>query len=136
MTACLLHVELMACFQLFPSVSENRNKWYFSDYKLIKVFGKDDRIGFQRKGNKYTRGVTLSRDAFHKIEDVTITPGMKMELEPNVVLSNLGKRIQLIKYCLTRDMKKCDGGFFYFTLSEWQYFLNKLRPAILEQLSQ
>ena len=96
----------------------------------------DDRIAFQRKGNKYTRGVTLSKNAFLKLVDVSIIPGMKLELEPNVVLSNLGKRIQLIKYCLTRDMKKCDGGFFYFTLSEWQHFWNKLQPAILERLSQ
>ena len=122
----------MACFQMM----EKCNKWYFNDYKLIKVFGVNDRIAFQRKGNKYARGVTLSKRAFYNIVDVSITPGMKVELEPNVVLSNLGKRIQLIKYCLTRDMKKCDGGFFYFTLSEWQYFLNKLQPAILERLSQ
>ena len=126
----------MACFQIMKNDQRLCNKWYFEDYKLIKVFGADDRIAFQRKGNKYTRGVTLSKDAFLKLVDVSITPGMTMELESNLVLRNLGKRIQMIKYCLTRDMKKCDGGFFYFTLSEWQYFWNKLRPEILERLSQ
>lgn len=126
----------MACFQITKNDQGLCNKWYFEDYKLIKVFGVDDRIAFQRKGNKYTRGVTLSKDAFLKLVDVSISPGMTMELESNVVLRNLGKRIQMIKYCLTRDMKKCDGGFFYLTLSEWQYFWNKLRPEILERLSQ
>ena len=126
----------MACFQIMKNDQGLCNKWYFEDYKLIKVFGVDDRIAFQRKGNKYTRGVTLSKDAFLKLVDVSISPGMTMELESNVVLRNLGKRIQMIKYCLTRDMKKCDGGFFYFTLSEWQYFWNKLRPEMLERLSQ
>ena len=126
----------MACFQIVKSDQSLRNKWYFNDYKLIKVFGMNDRIAFQRKSNKYTRGVSLSKDAFLKMVDVSIMPGMKLELEPNVVLSNLGKRIHLIKYCLTRDMKKCDGGFFYFTPSEWQYFFNTLRPEILERLSQ
>ena len=128
----------MASFQVSPSISAKRNKWYFNDYKVIKVFGKDDRIAFQRKGSKftYTRGVTLSKRAFLNIEDVTITPGMKVELEPNCVLTNLGKRVHLVKYCLTRDKKRCDGGFFYFTLMEWQNFLNKMRPAILECLSR
>ena len=128
----------MACFQLSSPISAERNKWYFNDYKVIKVFGKDDRIAFQRKGRKYTctRGVTLSKRAFLNIVDVTITPGMKVELEPNCVLTNLGKRVHLVKYCLTRDNKKCDGGFFYFTLTEWQNFLNKMRPAILERLAR
>ena len=128
----------MACFQMSSPISAERNKWYFKDYKVIKVFGKDDRIAFQRKGSKYTctRGVTLSKRAFLNIEDVTITPGMKVELEPNIVLTNLGKRIHLVKYCLTRDNKRCDGGFFYFTLAEWQHFFNKMRPAILERLTR
>ena len=126
----------MACFQIVKNDPSLHNKWYFNDYKLIKVFGMDDRIAFQRKGNKYRRGVTLSKDAFRKLVDVSIVPGMQLELGPNLILSNLGKRIQLIKYCFTRDMKRCDGGFFYFTLSEWQYFFNKLRPEILERLSQ
>ena len=127
----------MACFQVSSPLSGECNKWYFSDYKVIKVFGRDDRIAFQRKGGKScTRGVTLSKRAFLNIEDVTITPGMKVELEPNIVLSNLGKRIHLVKYCLTQDNKKCDGGFFYFTLMEWQHFLNKMRPAILKRLSR
>ena len=82
------------------------------------------------------RGVTLSKRAFLNMVDVTINPGMKVELEPNCVLSNLGKRVHLVKYCLTQDKKKCEGGFFYFTLTEWQHFLKKLRPAILERLSQ
>ena len=54
----------MACFQIMKNDQRLCNKWYFEDYKLIKVFGVDDRIAFQRKGNKYTRGVSLSKDAF------------------------------------------------------------------------
>ena len=126
----------MACYQFPLHGASNRNKWYFSDYKLIKVFGRDNRISFQRKGTKYSRGVTLSTDAFRKMVDVSITPGMKVELERNCVLRNLGKRIQLIKYCLTRDMQQCDGGFFYFTLTEWQQFLDKLYPAIVDRLTE
>lgn len=126
----------MNCFPKASRDSANYNKWYFNDFKLIKVFGVDDRVAFQRKGNKYMRGVTLSKHAFLNMVDVTIKPDMKVELEPNCVLSNLGKRVHLVKYCLTRDTKKCEGGFFYFTLMEWQHFLKKLRPAILERLSQ
>ena len=123
----------MACFQL-PSKSDNdRWKWYFDDYKLVKIFGKDHRITFQRKG-KYTRGITISKEAFKKMMDVSITPTAQLELEKNVFLKNLGNRIQLIKYCLTRDAKRCEGGFFYFTNKEWQQFVLKLRPQILEAL--
>lgn len=113
-----------------------RQKWYFSDYKLIKVFGHDTRVAFQRKGTAYTRGVTLSKAAFLNIDDVTLVPGMTITLERNCVLRSLGKRIQLIRYCYTRDQQRCQGGFFYFTPSEWQFFLHKLRPAIVDHLAR
>ena len=113
-----------------PRPPQMRQKWYFCDYKLIKVFGKDNRVAFQCKGTAYTRGVTLSKAAFLKIEDVTIVPGMRLELESNCFLVNLGGRIHLIRYCLTRDKVRCQGGFFYFTRKEWQHFLEKLEPAI------
>ena len=127
---------IVARYQTPPPAPGMRNKWYFRDYKLIKVFGKDNRVAFQCKGTAYTRGVTLSKAAFLKIEDVTIVPGMRLELESNCVLANLGKRIQLIRYCFTRDKVRCHGGFFYFTLPEWQHFLHKIRPAIMERLTQ
>ena len=111
-----------------------KNKWYFDDYKVIKVFGKNDRVAFQRKG-RYARGVTISKDAFRKLTDVSITPNYRLEIEKNTFIYNLGKRIQLIKYCLMKDMQRCEGGFFNFTEKEWQYFWNTLQPKILAHLN-
>ena len=111
-------------------------KWLFDSYKVIKIFGPTDRIAFQRKHSKYTRGLSISKDAFLKMEDVTITPGMRIELERNVWLSNYGNQIHMVKYCLTRDNKRCDGGFFSFTPKEWAYFWNTLRVAILRELEK
>ena len=97
----------------------------------MKIIGAaKDRVLFQRKG-KYLRGVSISKDAFLKMDDVTIVPNMEMELEPNVWLRNLGNQIHLVKYCLTRDNKRCDGGFFVFSPKEWMHFWKKLRPSIL-----
>lgn len=107
-----------------------KNKWLFNDYKQIKIFGKDNRIAFQRKG-KYVRGVSISKEALLKMDDVSLTPGMQMELEPNVWLKNYGNGIQLTKYCITHDGKQCNGGFFIFTPKEWQSFWNSYRKEIL-----
>ena len=113
-------------------VSLNNGKWTFNDYKVIKVIGAlKDRIAFQRKG-KYTRGISISKDAFMKMDDVTITPGMELNLESNVYLRNTGKMVYLIKYCQTSDNKQCEGGFFQFTLKEWMVFWNKMRKCIID----
>ena len=113
-----------------------QNKWTFNDYKLIKVIGAaHDRIAFQRKG-KYTRGLSMSTTAFKKMDDVTITPGMEINLEGNIHLRHFGNCVNLIKFCLTSDSKQCEGGFFNFTLEEWTKFWNVLRPKILTFLNE
>ena len=103
---------MMTCYKYSSHGSQEFNKWYFNDYKVIKVFGADQRIAFRRIGDNYRRGVTLTKDAFRNMVDVTIVPGMKVQLDRNCLFISHGKRIQLIKYCFTRDKKKCDGGFF------------------------
>lgn len=108
-----------------------KDKWSLSNCKILTVLYEDARIAFQRVG-LYTRGLTISRDAFEKMEDVTIIPGMQLELESNTWLLNHGNRIHMVKYCLTRDNKKCDGGFFSFTPKEWMYFWNTIRLEIIK----
>lgn len=103
--------------------------WRFHESKSIKIIGKG-RLCFQRKANKYMRSVTITQDGFNKMEDVSLIPGARLELEPNIILINYGTRIHLIKYCLTRDGKRCEGGFFYFTPKEWQTFWNDMYKAI------
>ena len=113
-------------------------KWHFNESKLIKVIkGKKRgyRVAFQCKG-KYTRGLSISKDAFLKMEDVTITPGMRMELDSNVWLTNYGKSVHLVKYCQTHDEQKCEGGYFSFTLKQWFYFWTNLRENIIDYLNK
>ena len=64
------------------------------------------------------------------MEDVTIRPGLKIELEPNVMLINQGSRIMLVKYCMTHDQKRCEGGLFNFTVKEWHFFWDTLRKEV------
>ena len=118
--------------------SVNNGKWCFTDYKVIKILKsgkKHCRISFQRKG-KYTRGLSISMDAFYKLEDVSLTPAMRIELEANVWIINHGSQIHLVKYCYTRDNKRCDGGLFIFTPKEWMTFWTKLRPKITRYLNE
>ena len=121
-------IARMACFHI-PAESTNKSKWYFDDVKCVKLFGRDNRIAFQRKG-KYTRGCTITKEAFQAMEDVSLTPNMKLELDENILLINYGNRIHLIKYCMTSDAKRCQGGFFHFTPKEWQYFWKTMRSKI------
>ena len=115
--------------------NKNAWKWCFDNYKIVKIIRASERISFQRKSNRYNRGLTISKEAFLNMDDITLTPGRKIELEPNVVLMNdLPKRISLIKYCVTHDGKKCEGGLFNFSLKEWCYFWNKLRGEIAAKL--
>ena len=110
-----------------------RNKWYFDDYKVIKVFGRNKRIAFQRKG-RYVRGVTITEESFRNLEDASIMPTFRKEIEKDTYIYNIGNRIQIVKYCLTKDVQRCEGGFFNFTPKEWQYFWNTLRPKIISHL--
>lgn len=113
----------------------NNGSWTFNDYKVIKVIDRNGRIAFQRKG-KYIRGLSISKEAFFKMEDVTIVPGKRMELESNVWLINYGNSINLVKYCLSGDGKQCDGGFFAFTPKEWIDFWMKIRSGIINYLNK
>ena len=111
--------------------ASNDGKWTFSDYKVVKFLAPSkNRLAFLRKG-KYTRGVSITKDAFLKMEDVTLTPGGRIALETNVCLINYGKCINLIKYCQTRDGIQCSGGLFQFTPKEWMHFWKVMRPSIL-----
>ena len=105
-------------------------KWSFDNYKVVKIIKTSEKVSFQRKGNAYNRGITISKEAFYKMDDVTLTPGLHMELEANVTLINYGNRISLVKYCMTKDEKRCEGGFFNFTTKEWLYFWNDLRGKL------
>ena len=110
-------------------------KWFLNDFKTIKILNKNGRVAFQRF-NKYSRGLSISKDAFLKMVDITIIPGDKMELEPNVFLRDYGNHIHMVKYCMTRDNKRCDGGFFTFTPKEWMYFWTRIRSEIIDSLDR
>lgn len=109
--------------------------WEISDNKSVKIFGKACRVIFNRVTNS-VRGLSMSRQAFLRMEDVTIAPDSRLELDPEVWLINYGTRIHLVKYCLTHDEKRCNGGFFHFTPKEWTTFWNVIRPKMLEFLNK
>lgn len=113
------------------SVYKVDGKWLFNEVKQVKVSPNKQRLIFQKKG-KYIRGLSISKAAFSQMEDVTITPGMRLEVEPNVWLINYGTDITLVKHCLTHDNKRCDGGFFQFTPQEWSFFWTHIRGAIMD----
>ena len=115
-------------------------RWTISSDKFVKMFGKYGHITFKRMtkndSNHQSRGVTISKDAFLRMDDVTLVPGSYVDLEKNVVLTNYGSKIQLTKYCFSKDDKRCDGGFFFFTPSEWFYFWNTIRPNIIKSVNE
>ena len=47
-------------------------KWLFDNYKVVKIIKSSEKVSFQRKGNTYNRGITISKDAFYKIDDVNL----------------------------------------------------------------
>lgn len=118
----------------------NINWWTISSDKFVKVFGKYGHITFKKMtksdSNHRSRGVTISKDAFLRMDDVTIVPASYVELEKNVVLKNYESKIQLTKYCFSSDDKRCDGGLFFFTPSEWLYFWNTIRPNIIKFINE
>ena len=61
-------------------------KWTVNDIKEIHDTKGNKRLAFQRKG-AYIRGLTITKEAFDKMEDVTISAGMRIELQPNVCLT-------------------------------------------------
>lgn len=114
-------------------VKELRKELTFGN-KVVKCHDKFLRVIFQRKVGKHVRRLLLSKDAFNKMEDVSLVPNMRIELDKNIFLINLGNRIQLIKYCQSADKKQCDGGFFNFTPKEWQEFWITFHPWCREAL--
>ena len=114
----------------------SQKKWFINNFKTIKIVNKNDRVIFQRySSHKYCRGLSISKDAFLKMTDITIVPGDSLELETNVYLKDYGNQVCLTKYCFSRDNKRCNGGFFSFTPKEWIYFWTNIRGSIVECLS-
>lgn len=117
-----------------------KTKWYLDEdeRKVVRIIGDGSRIMFERKGMRSSnaRGVTISANAFANMQDVSIKPDLSVELETNVFLRNYGHRIHLNKYCTMRDTKRCEGGFFYFTPSEWQLFWTTIRSKVLEKIDE
>ena len=109
------------------------SQWCFENRdKIIKVIGKKNkRIRFQRK-DVYNRGVSISKDGLLTMEDVTITPGSRINLEPRIYLTNYGSYIHLVKYCFSEDKKQCEGGYFSFTPKEWFTFWTSIRNKIID----
>ena len=71
------------------------------------------------------RGVGISWNAFSRMKDVSLRPyqAVVVSLEEDVFLNNYGnKTIHLIKYCNSKDKKRCAGGQLFFTLDEWSHF--------------
>ena len=70
------------------------------------------------------------------MEDVTVVPGTRIELESNVWLINYGTDVNLVKYCMTADGKQCDGGFFTFKPCEWRDFWTNMRPKLMDSIDR
>lgn len=119
---------------------ENIKRWSISSEKYVKVFGKRGNVTFQKMTkndlNHRSRGVTISKDAFLKMDDVSFAPASHVNLDKNIVLTNYGRNIRLTKYCFSTDNKQCDGGLFLFTPIEWSYFWNTIQPKIVERLKE
>ena len=112
-------------------------EWTIAKNKCVKISSSQLKIHFtHRNARGRNHGLTISKEAFLKMEDVTITPGFRLMLEPRVFLSNYGRDIKLTKYCYSRDNQCCDGGFFLFTEEEWQTFWTKGRLGIQAKLNQ
>ena len=98
------------------------------------------RVLFQRKlpsGDR--RGVGISWEAFSRMKDVALRPyqAIVVSLEEDVFLNNYGnKTIHLIKYCNSKDEKRCTGGQFFFTLDEWKYFWSDIYDCIYDYVNR
>lgn len=106
----------------------------------VKLWPQSQTITFIRKGrglrSSFQRGMRLSKAAFEKMEDVSIAPGVSIILENNVELSYFSKSIKLVRYCMSKDSKRCEGNFVIFSEKDWQNFWNNIRPAALNAFKQ
>ena len=124
----------MTCNATTPTLQK---KWFINNFKTIKILNKNGRIAFQRHSIlKYARGVSITKEAFLKMRDVTIVPGDSIELQSNVYLKDYGNEVYLTRYCFSMDDKRCNGGFFTFTPKEWINFWTNIRGSILECLNK
>ena len=112
------------------------SSWNISTIKKVKLLPRTLRVLFQRQMTNSMRGVSISSEAFAKMDDVSIAPLMSLELENNVILKNDGDRIHLVKYCTSFDDKRCTGGQFFFTPKEWQVFWNEIYNQIDQQITR
>ena len=112
-------------------------EWLIAKNKCVRIYSSQKKLHFLHyNASGRNHGLTISKDAFLKMEDVSISPGSSLMLESNVFLSNYAHTIKLTKYCFTRDKQRCDGGFFLFTEAEWQAFWTKIRLDIQAKLNQ
>ena len=111
--------------------------WEIGGNVIIKLMnGEHPKVAFRRRmKNGSYRGITLPGDSFKRIVDVTITPGLSLDLESGVTLVNYGNQIKFTKYCFSSDETRCDGAFILFNEMEWQCFMRKYAD-ILEQLNK
>ena len=124
----------MTCNATTPTLQK---KWFINNFKTIKILNKNGRIAFQRHSiHKYARGLSITKEAFLKMIDVTIVPGDSIELQTNVHLKDYGNEVYLVKHCFSRDDKRCIGGFFTFTPKEWINFWTNIRGSIVECLNK
>ena len=116
------------------------NSWRLSNTKHIKLIPTSMRILFQRElSSGKRRGVSISWHAFSQMKDVTLRPykAVVVSLEEDVFLNNYGdKTIHLIKYCNSKDNKRCTGGQFFFTMDEWKIFWNDIYDFICKYVSR
>ena len=108
--------------------------WKLSDLKLVKITLPSLRIIFLRKLPSGDRRIGLSMEAFSNIEDISNHPQFSISLDENTNLyDNCGRGIHLVRYCNSRDQKRCVGGIFIFTMDEWRLFWS-LSAEITERL--
>lgn len=122
------------------SSTRNRNQWAVGDSATVKVWPRSQTITFLRKirGGRAAphRGIRISKAALEAMEDVSLIPSHTIILEKNVELDYFARAIKLVRYCVSKDGHRCDGGFVIFSEQDWQSFWNNIRPAILDFFKQ
>jgi len=112
------------------------NQWTLGGNKFIRLYG--GKISFQRSTetdrHHRNRGIVIDSHSMLQMDDVSIDPNYYKWLNEKVLLKNDGKGVRLTKYCISSDDKRCNGGFFYFTPEEWQYFWKDIREEIVSRL--
>ena len=115
----------------------NEGKWICDDYKVLTAVN-NSHVIFHLKGDKYRQSaISISKDAFFKMEDVSIVPGMRNVLEPQLWIESFGKFVRMVKLYLNREtMEWCNDEQFAFTPKEWNYFWTSVRPNIIKHFNE